>query len=85
MTITRRIPALQELKSAERFCNQGIGVTCVRDIVKMLETGNASAALRIAIHDNDKIRNYPELQKLLRTLLPDYDSHLTNLEKMFGN
>ena len=73
---------LKTLKELNSKANSGRGVQVVRDIITLSERG--MDATQTAIWDNDKIRNYPEIQTELRKLFPAYNAHLEKIEKMFG-
>ena len=51
--------------------NSGMGVSCVRDVITYLRLGKVLEAKSVASHDHDKIRNYPDIQKLLQEQLFD--------------
>lgn len=53
---------LDELQAKE---NDGRGVSCVRQVVLYLRRGDIGSATRGARHDHDKIRSYPEIEKLV--------------------
>lgn len=74
---------IEKLDELQKACNNGRGIQVIRDIIAVINYGMTDAAARIAIHDNDKIRNYPEVQKHLRTMLPAYDEQLKSFENMW--
>lgn len=45
--------------------NEGRGVNVVRSIIDCLRRGDVIEAKSIASWDHDKIRNYPDIEKLL--------------------
>ncbi len=81
MVTAEQIKALDIAQSTK---NQGRGIQVIKDIVAVLNHGMIDAAGRIAIHDNDKIRNYPDIQKMLREMLPAYAEQLKSFETSFS-
>jgi len=64
--------------------NEGRGVSCVRSALTYFKDGKAKEATLVCIHDNDKIRNYPDLQLMLFDLLPDYYASQKKITDTFG-
>lgn len=46
--------------------NEGRGVSCVRAIILSLERGDVEGAKAILSNEGDKIRNYPEIESILK-------------------
>lgn len=57
---------LNEMQSKE---NDGRGITVIRSVITWLRAGKIFEAKLEASHDHDKIRNYPEIEKLLKEKL----------------
>lgn len=53
---------LDQLQAVE---NDGRGVSCVRGVVGELRRSNRAGAEAIANNDYDKIRNYPEIKRVV--------------------
>jgi hypothetical protein len=60
------LDALQATKNGTR------GVSCVRSIVHWLRRGDYQSALATCRGENDKITSYPDIQKLLYQMFPEY-------------
>lgn len=60
-----------ELENLQADKNEGRGVTVVRSIAGLLRSGNIQEAKALASHDHDKIRNYPDIENVLRQKLFD--------------
>lgn len=54
---------LYNLQSME---NDGRGITCVRSLVTYLNMGKLNDAKILRSVENDKIRNYPDIEKFLQ-------------------
>jgi len=65
MTLRDKTTLLHQAQSLE---NDGRGVFCVREIVNYLERGDLRSAKTVADTDNDKIRNYPFLSKIIQAI-----------------
>ncbi|OGZ11196.1 MAG: hypothetical protein A2942_03725 [Candidatus Lloydbacteria bacterium RIFCSPLOWO2_01_FULL_50_20] len=67
-----------ELLALQKGENNGRGIPCVEDIAQYWKMGEIESARQIAWTDNDKIRNYPDLQQWLEDNLfgLDIDSPL---------
>jgi len=75
---------IERLKAIEKVQNKGRGVCCVRDIIMFLEKGMDAEALGICRGENDKIRNYPDVQVVLYEIFPEYKADFEKLRKLFG-
>lgn len=75
---------IDRLKEAEKVQNQGRGVCCVKDIIKMLEKGRDADALATCRGENDKIRSYPPVQAVLYEIFPEYKEDWDRLTRLFG-
>jgi len=56
---------LTKLKELEKKQNEGRGVTCVRDIINLIEIKDFGRAIAVRQWDGDKTRSYPALEKCL--------------------
>ena len=54
-----------ELDKLQAQENDGRGVSCVKMIVSCLRLGNIEGARATYVVDGDKIRNYPEIEKII--------------------
>ena len=75
---------LNQLKELEKQKNDGRGVCCVRTVIFYLEKGHYDQALACCRNENDKIRNYADIQELLYQMIPEYLADWERLRKMFG-
>jgi len=71
---------LLELRILESQQNEGRGVSCVRSIIFFLEKEDRISAEITCFNEGDKICNYPEIQRLLRSEFPTYDAFLKRFE-----
>jgi len=74
---------IDELRKKEPSKNNGMGVNCIRSIILYLDKGDADSAYVVCSTENDKIRNYPDLQHLLYRIVPRYFKDYVNLCTMF--
>lgn len=58
-----------ELDALQSRENKGRGISCVRQIVSYLRMRDIESAKAIYKTDADKIRNYPEIDEILRDKL----------------
>ena len=75
---------IEKLDSLQRLENDGRGVSCVRTIITCLRNSQYKDAVTCCITENDKIRNYPPIQKYLIEILPEYKEELESFKKLFG-
>ena len=61
--LARKLNALQERE------NNGRGVSAVRAVSLFLDLGDAQSARTVAQTEADKIRNYPEIERIICTEL----------------
>lgn len=54
------------LNLMQELCNHGRGVSCVRAVVFLLQSGEIKKAKLVVEHDWDKISSYPEIAKFLK-------------------
>jgi len=54
------------LNLMQELCNDGRGVSCIREVVFWLERGEEKKAKLVIEHDWDKIANYPEIAEFLK-------------------
>jgi hypothetical protein len=52
-----------EILNAE--ANSGRGVSCVKDIIMYLKRGDTNSAKAVYRNEGDKIRCYPEIQRVI--------------------
>jgi hypothetical protein len=64
--------------------NDGRGVSCVRGIIFELRRGNVDSAKAICNNEGDKLRNYPDIVKLIEEGLLEANLYL-DLSKWFKN
>jgi len=50
-------------------CNDGRGVTCARSIIAYLNQGLLNHAKAVWFNDGDKLRQYPELERVVESAL----------------
>jgi hypothetical protein len=74
------VKMLKSLKEMEKVQNNGRGVSCVRSIISYIKKGDMGSANATCFNENDKIRNYPEIQGLLRKIFPEYNEFLGRFE-----
>ena len=63
---------LDELQATK---NDGRGIGCVRDIIMFLRKDHVDDARSTAAHDGDKIRNYPDVEKIISEELFNGESY----------
>jgi hypothetical protein len=80
---SRRLTATKIAANAAKK-NNGRGVQCVASAIDYFLRGDERSAFLICRHDNDKIRNYPDLQFALYELLPDYYQAAKKTADNFG-
>ena len=60
---------INELDRLQREKNNGRGITIILSVIAWLKQGKILEAQLEASHDHDKIRNYPDIESLLRKQL----------------
>ena len=60
---------VNELDRLQQEKNDGRGITVIRSIISWLRQGEILRAQLEASHDHDKIRNYPDIEALLKEQL----------------
>lgn len=58
----------ERLKAAQAVENNNTGITCVKSMLTYLERGQKTLAANIWHIDGDKIRSYPEVEKLCKEI-----------------
>lgn len=66
-TCHRLNPIADELDKLQSLENEGRGVQCVRQMITYLRAGDFGSAWSTYQTDGDKTRQYPELERALRT------------------
>jgi len=75
-----KINKLNELQAKE---NNGRGISCIRTIINCLKNDEYEDALACCFNENDKIRNYPKVQKYLEGIFSEYKEERERIEKLF--
>lgn len=60
---------IERLRELEKTENGKMGVSCVRSMLRSLDVGNVAEAQTIFGNEGDKVRQYPQIEKLLLSLL----------------
>lgn len=60
---------IELLRQLEKTENGKMGVSCVRSMLRSLDTGRFAEAQTIFGNEGDKVRQYPQIEKLLVSLL----------------
>ncbi len=82
MFITKeQIKALDELQASK---NGGRGVSCVQSIVFYAKRDDYRSVITVCQGENDKISSYPDIQKMLYKLVPEYFEEHLKTHKLFG-
>ena len=69
LDLAQRLDELQASKNGRR------GVSCIRGIISSLRAGRINEARAEASNDGDKIRNYSDIEDLIREELFDGESY----------
>jgi len=76
-----KIDQLEQLQASK---NEGRGVSCVRTVIACLRRGDLNAAEACCMNEQDKINQYPDVEKLLREMCPKFNAWHEKMERLFG-
>jgi hypothetical protein len=65
--------AIKKLDQIQALKNDGRGISCVRAILFHLQRGEGRAAQTVFLTESDKIRSYPDVEKLVKYIFVKFD------------
>lgn len=71
-----RVLMIDEIDLLQQKKNNGRGVSCVKSIIIYYRRGMILDAEATCFNENDKIRNYPDIQEKLAQIFPKYRDFL---------
>lgn len=76
---------VQKLRDTESKQNEGRGVQCVKSVLTFLDASMPEEAEAVVNWDHDKLRNYPDIQRILAEMFPEYKGWLQRPGELLCN
>jgi hypothetical protein len=72
------------LRDTEAKQNEGRGVQCVKSVLTYIGAGKMKDAEAVVDWDHDKLRSYPDIQRVLADIFPKYNEWLHRDGELFS-